>query len=91
VWDDVVEDVHARDAGVASSGDGLEGGDDDGGDGAECVLEGFRGTTSPVVEQFAFVMMNPLEREYILRWWGMTEKWLMLTRGTMSGTRGSRR
>lgn len=41
VRDDVVEDVHAGDAGVAAAGDGLEGGDGDGGEAAEGVVEGF--------------------------------------------------
>ena len=43
VGDDVVEDVHGGDAGVAGAGDGLGGEDFDGGDGAEAGLEGSEG------------------------------------------------
>jgi len=39
VRDDVVEDVHAWDAGVAAPGDGLQRSDDYGGDGPECILQ----------------------------------------------------
>ena len=39
VGDDVVEHVHGGDAGIAAAGDGLEGGDDDGRDGAKRILE----------------------------------------------------
>ena len=43
VGDDVVEDVEGGNAGVACAGDGLEGGDDDGFDGAEGSFEGGEG------------------------------------------------
>lgn len=52
-----------------------------------------RGMTQAVVEQLALVMMKPFRRGGVwrARCCGMRERWEGLTRGTMSGTWGSRR
>ncbi len=86
--DDVTDDVHGGDTGVAGTGDGLEGGDDNARD-AE-LLRGPSAMVRVMVEQLGLVAIWPFHPRSRC-WPGMIRRWSALSSGTRRGTSRSMR
>ena len=59
--------------------------------GPKRAIRAAKGMAMPVTAQLELQTMKPDLRAYMLRWCGISERWLIFTVGTMSGMYGASR